>query len=423
MDTLESGTDFGAYVVEGLIAGGGMGQVYAARHSVYGSAVALKVLHASLHSDEGWRARFNEEGLVGTQLKHPHVLAARELVQSEGRIALVLDLVSGGQTLERVMAREFPSGLPLVQGLQAFLGIVQGIDYLHGKGIVHGDLKPENVMISGDFRKPETWCPQVTDFGTVALIANPVMLDGRPAVVATPRYASPEHLLGVSEIEIRSDIFCLGLLLHFMLTGQHASGARSVREAAHFVLMPIPLLGLVDHPVSVQAMFESAVAGEPTDRYPNCRALALDVRAVLDAHGAKLDLEDLQADLATEVDEDRGEEGTQPPRQETAATRVHTDPDERDDSSIIDTDAPTEPGDDEVDPLDEATDPGGPGHLMSSMPVVPPEPDEEVERTAAVRRRPQAAPEAAGGVPVFVWIAGGVAVVIILLIVVFAWPG
>ena len=82
---LDNGETFGPYRVEGLIAAGGMGQVYAARHDVYGSICALKVLHEALHEDPDWRRRFNHEGLVGTQLKHPHVLSARELVEAEGR--------------------------------------------------------------------------------------------------------------------------------------------------------------------------------------------------------------------------------------------------------------------------------------------------------------------------------------------------
>src|SRR5262245_13479784 len=122
MPSLESGSSFGPYSIEGFIAGGGMGEVYAARHTVYGTAVAIKVLHAALHRDEGWRLRFNEEGVVGQQLKHPNVLSARELLEHEGRVALVLDLCTGGQTLLRVMEREFPTGLPLVRALNVFLG-------------------------------------------------------------------------------------------------------------------------------------------------------------------------------------------------------------------------------------------------------------------------------------------------------------
>ena len=71
MEGYEPGSVFGGYTIEGLIAGGGMGRVYAARHEVYGNVVALKVLHPQLHADDSWRQRFNEEGLVGTRQTHP----------------------------------------------------------------------------------------------------------------------------------------------------------------------------------------------------------------------------------------------------------------------------------------------------------------------------------------------------------------
>ena len=90
--------------------------------------------------------------------------------------------------------RDYRDGLPLASALDLFLKILQGIDYLHEKGVVHGDIKPENLMIQGNPREPETWVPLVTDFGTVALIANPVEIEGKPAVVATPRYASVAEL-------------------------------------------------------------------------------------------------------------------------------------------------------------------------------------------------------------------------------------
>lgn len=305
MSMLEAGAPFGAYTIEGFIAAGGMGEVYAARHAVYGSPVALKVLHAALVQDADWRRRFNEEGLVGQQLKHPHVLAARELVEADGRVALVMDLVRGGQTLSRVLSREFATGLPLVQALQGFLAVLQGVEYLHGKAVVHGDIKPENVMIQGEFRDPSTWVPLVTDFGTVGLIAHPVLIDGQPAVVASPRYASPEHLYGVDRVEVRSDIYSLGLLLHYLLTGRHASEARTVQEAADVVARPIPLVHLVDQPAAVMALIQRATAVSPDDRYATCREMALAIRTTLDELGVKLQLEDLQADLATEVMEER----------------------------------------------------------------------------------------------------------------------
>lgn len=305
MGQLEAGARLGSYQIEGFIAEGGMGAVYAARDGLYGTPVALKVLHANLTADADWRLRFNEEGLVGQQLKHPNVLAARELVEADGRVALVLDLVRGGQTLSRVLQREYPNGLPLEAALQVLLAIIHGVEYAHGKGIVHGDLKPENVMVRGESRDPTTWAPLVTDFGTVGLIAHPVVIDGRPAVVASPRYASPEHLLGVDRLEPRSDVYSLGLLLHFLLTGRHVSEARSVEEAALSVATAPPVVHLVDQPASVLALFQRAAAPSPGERYPNCRELALAVRAVLDERGVQPDVEDLESEIATELVEGR----------------------------------------------------------------------------------------------------------------------
>ncbi len=413
-ETLAEGARFGAYTVQGIIAGGGMGQVYAARHEVYGSTVALKILHEKLHADDGWRARFNEEGLVGTQLKHPHLLSARELVEEEGRIALVLDLVPGGQTLEKIIAREFRQGLSLVQALQVFLGIVQGIEYLHGKGIVHGDLKPENVMIEGDFRNPESWIPKVTDFGTVALIAHPVMLDGRPAVVATPRYASPEHLLGVDQLEDRSDIYSLGLILHFLLSGRHASNAQTVREAYDRTLKAVPMVALVDQPESLMAVFQRAVAINPDERYPSCRELALAVRGLLDAHGVQLDLDDLRADLATEVDEDRAEQQQQAhARRKAEAERLNEEAEtelEEAPSALPD---PERPGGDAPSPDDAA-----PARAASAADTQPARQVTGISSASQVSPSPQQA-----GVPVAAWVAGAIAVMVLIIVAIYGWAG
>lgn len=301
MMTLQAGASFGPYVIEGFVAGGGMGRVYAAAHGVYGNAVALKVLHDRFAADPRWHTRFSDEGLLGLQLKHPHVLSARELVDHEGQAALVMDLVLGGQTLLSAIEREHPSGLSLGDALRIFLRIASGVEYLHERGIVHGDLKPENVLIEGQLRAPAQWMPRVTDFGTVALIADPVVIEGKAAVVASPRYASPEHVLGVDQLDIRSDIYALGLILHWLLSGEHASGARTVNEAAEVVLDPIALVHVVDQPDPLLRVLQTATAPSIDDRYQDCRALALAVRDVLDEIGLSVKLEDLQSELATEI--------------------------------------------------------------------------------------------------------------------------
>ncbi len=328
MGRLPAGATFGEWTVQGLIASGGMGDVYAATHARYPQGVALKVLHEALHADAGWRLRFNEEGLVGEVLKHPHVLSASALVEHEGRIALVLDLVPGGQTVEKIISRDYGTGLPAVAAMRLFMAIVQGVEYLHARGIIHGDLKPDNVLIDGDVRDPSSWVPKVTDFGTVALIAHPVVLNGRPAVVATPRYASPEHLDGVDALRVQSDIYCLGLILHFLLTGRHASDARTVLDAIPRVSEPLPELHLVDLPESLLAMFRRAVSVAPADRYQDCASLTYAIRDVLVDLGAPILLPDMTPDLATEL---TGEPRTPPA--ETVADREEMSEDDPTDQS------------------------------------------------------------------------------------------
>lgn len=419
MEPLEPGTRFGNYVIEGYVAGGGMGEVYAARDAVYGTPVAIKVLHEALHADPDWRRRFNEEGLVGTQLKHPHVLAARELVEVDGRVGLVMDLVRGAQTLHKLIVRDFATGLTMVHALQLFLGIVQGVEYLHGKGIIHGDIKPENVLVAtAEHRRPETWVPLVTDFGTVGLLAHPVMIDGQAAVVASPRYCSPEHLLGMDRLERRSDVYSLGLVLHFLLTGRHASDARTVEEAVDRVNHPITLSAMVDVPEAVIALVRKATAPSAADRHATARELALAVRRVLDELGIKLAVEDLQADLATEVMEEREKmrrEQEARAAAEAAAEVAAVAPPE------AEPEAPPAPPAEPPPLADTPTlvpdvPPGPPPSEVPTAPPTPP-PVPRVEPAKIQLDLPQP------GVPIGVVVAIGVGLVFIAIVLAMTWGG
>ena len=405
MMTFDAGAEFGDYTIEGLIAAGGMGQVYAARDKLYGSPVALKVLHRELHADQDWRLRFNLEGVIGQQLKHPHVVAARDLVESGDDVAIVLDLVSGGLTLQRVISREYPNGLTLVAGLKLFLGIVQGVEYAHGKMVIHGDIKPENVLIDGNYRSPETWVPKVTDFGTVGIMAHPVMIHGKPAVVVSPRYASPEHMQGIDHLENRSDVYSLGLLLHYLVTGHHACPANTVDEAALNVSRPVPLVGMVDQPENLIQIVQKATQREVAARYQSCRELAVAVRQVLDELGASLVLEDLSADLATEVMEERAkmrssQEGMgdtlDPGAPITDGVDLNTlaeEQPEATDSVDLNTLAEAQPAA-VPDVAPEATDSVDLNTLAEAQPEAAATPDVAPEAEAAAEAEPAAEPEA-----------------------------
>lgn len=304
---LDPGSVFGQYAVKTFIAGGGIGQVYAATHTIYGSNVALKVLHPDLYRNAAWRERLSDEGVIGKGLKHPNVLTTREIVEHDGRMALVLDLARGASTLHRVIRREFSTGMPTELALRLMLGVLQGVEYAHQQGVIHGDIKPENIMLQDLDRAQSEWSALVTDFGTASLIVNPVLVDGAVAVVASPRYASPEHLEGVDALIEASDIFSLGLLLHYLLTGAHASPAKNVDEALAYVQEPLEISKLIDQPRLVMSVFRRAVALKPEERYASCREMALGIRSVIDALGAEFE-DDIEADIPTVIMGDESEE-------------------------------------------------------------------------------------------------------------------
>jgi len=350
-------------------------------------------------------------------------------------VALVLDLVQEGKTLLRVMSREFPDGLPLVQALQVLLGLIQGVEYAHDKGVVHGDIKPENVLIHGNFRDARTWVPKLTDFGTVGILAIPVTIDGQPAMVVSPRYASPEHVLGMDRLDARSDIYCLGLLLHYLLTGQHASNAATVQEAAATVVHPVPVAALVDQPDSIVKIFQKATRVNPEERFESCREFAMGIREALDGLGAELVVEDLQADLLTEVMEDRkearkalwekqqskqgGDAAGEHVTGETAVAPEDTPAEEDDDLGRIEEE--DEDTADQVSPFGNrlsSTD----GDTSTAKTEVPGDDREYLPEdisTPAPVGTPMAE-ESGGDIPIGVWVAGVIAILVIVAVVAFS---
>ena len=266
------------------------------------------------------------------------------------------------------------------------------MDYLHEKGVVHGDIKPENIMINGNPREPETWVPLVTDFGTVALIANPVEIEGKPAVVATPRYASPEHLLGVDRIEVRSDVYCLGLILHFVVTAPPRQRRQEHPRCGHSRHERRAHRRLQDQPESLVKVFEKATARSPLRRYANIREFALAVRDVLEELGIQLGLEDVLAELATEVTGETDGSGN------LVAVSSHASvPSPA--SSLKGAVKPVAPELETVQPVKRDKSPARP-------------------ISAAAQGQPDSS-----AVPVAVWVAGGLAVLLILVIAVYSLPG
>ena len=277
--TLAPGTDLGAYKIIAPLGAGGMGEVYRARDTRLGREVALKVLPLSRQDDRERRARFAREAQALAALNNPHIAAVYDVVDIGEHRAIVMELVMG-PTLAEVIAR---GPVPLRLALGYAIDISDALGAAHAAGIVHRDLKPANVV---DHRDGSA---KVLDFGVAKLGAvDDVTADDRGtvtavtqdhAVIGTVGYMSPEQAHG-RQLDGRSDIFCLGIVLHEMISGQSAFHGDSAAALLSAVLRDDPpLLRTVvpATPRSVERCVARCLEKDPRRRYQN----AIDLTAAL----------------------------------------------------------------------------------------------------------------------------------------------
>ena len=216
-DALVGRTLAGKYRVEELVSEGGMGAVYRGTHILMDKTVALKVLHPALAADNIIVARFSREARAASRISHPHAISVTDFGESEdGIVFLVMEFLHG-RTLKEVVKSTGP--LPLTRVVEIMRQICGALEAAHAENVVHRDLKSENIMLldvaEGDWVK-------VLDFG-IAKIQEPAGQDaGLTApdlIIGTPQYMSPEQCSQTSEIDARSDIYSLGVILYELLAG------------------------------------------------------------------------------------------------------------------------------------------------------------------------------------------------------------
>jgi len=204
----------GKYRIEGRIAAGGMGTVYRATRLLIGDQVAIKLLHRELVSDEHAAERFRREAQAAARLKHPNAVSVYDFgVTGEGLVYLVMELVEGESLREIIKAR---GPLPAAEAAEIARQVCAALDEAHGRHVVHRDVKPDNIVVSETARGLRV---KVLDFGVAKLRDLPVTaITQTGSIVGTPHYMSPEQCLG-EELDHRSDIYSLGIVLYEMLAG------------------------------------------------------------------------------------------------------------------------------------------------------------------------------------------------------------
>ncbi len=208
----------GKYRVIRLIGDGGMGSVYEAHHEMLGTNVALKFLHSELARRPGLSSRFLQEARVSARIQSPHVTRVTDVDQTpDGAPFIVMELLSG-ESLQDMLDRR--SKLARDQAIDFALQILAGLEAAHALGVVHRDLKPDNVFIT-----PSTGGPvlKLLDFGIAKLYDTNEYKKGltRPgAIMGTPEYMAPEQLYSADKVDHRADLYSIGVLLYEMLTGE-----------------------------------------------------------------------------------------------------------------------------------------------------------------------------------------------------------
>ena len=215
---LEPGTVIrGKYRIERQLGRGGMGTVYLAEHILLGRQRALKFISSELSQDSTFLRRFRREAQAATQLQHPNVVQVVDLDQGEdGSPYMAMEYVEGPDLRHALAA----GALPVERALAIARGIAQGLGEAHAKGIIHRDVKPENILLAGGNGAPEI--PKLLDFGIAAMKESTTAASRTHGLMLTPQYASPEQWKGMASelLDGRADLYALGGVLYEMLTGQ-----------------------------------------------------------------------------------------------------------------------------------------------------------------------------------------------------------
>jgi len=259
----------GKYRVEARLAEGGMGCVYRATHVLMEKTVAVKVLHPALSADDKIVARFTREAKAASRISHPHALTVTDFGESEdGIVFLVMEYIDGF-TLKDVIRREGP--MPLARVVEIVRQVSGALLAAHEQGVVHRDLKSDNIMLvvtgEGDWSK-------VLDFGiakiTDAMGTPDPGLTAPNLIIGTPQYMSPEQCGQSSEIDQRSDIYSLGIILFEMLAGHVPfSGDSPTAIMMKHMQEPPPsiLQERADLPAEVGRVVARALAKTPAERF------------------------------------------------------------------------------------------------------------------------------------------------------------
>ncbi|MEO0321387.1 MAG: serine/threonine-protein kinase, partial [Myxococcota bacterium] len=266
-----------------LIGRGGMGAVLEAFHTRTERRVAIKWLLPGLVENPAAVARFEHEAKASGRIDHPNVVGIHDFGEFEGSYYLVMDYLEGLTLGERLEA----GALGVAECARLMLPVLRGVAAAHEQGVIHRDLKPDNIFLPVD-RNGLPRPPKVLDFGISKLErreARDLEITRAGEVVGTPFYMSPEQSQGKDDVDARTDVFSLGIILYECLTGRRPFTGKSYAETLVKIATedatPVDMLA-PEVPSELAAVIETAMAKDPAERYAGVAELGAALAAFAD---------------------------------------------------------------------------------------------------------------------------------------------
>jgi serine/threonine protein kinase len=260
------GKEISNYRIEKLIGRGGMSEVYLANHTQIKRKVAVKILKESLFPDKKIRERFKNEAATLSLFQHPNIVVLYDYIEDKESILFVMEYVEG-KTLDDFISTE-TGPLPIEKLIPLFIQILSGVEYAHNQNIIHRDIKPSNIIITKQGHV------KILDFGIAKLLnSENHNLTKAGSRLGTALFMSPEQVKG-GTVDIRTDIYSLGVTLFQMATGRCPYDNNSTEYEIYnkIVNEPLPDAGNIYIGISkvLEDVIKKATEKNPKDRYQSC---------------------------------------------------------------------------------------------------------------------------------------------------------
>ncbi|MEB3020274.1 serine/threonine-protein kinase [[Mycobacterium] crassicus] len=281
MSALTSGDTFAGFQIIRLLGAGGMGEVYLAQHPRLPRRDALKILPAHISSNDEFRQRFAREADLASTLWHPHIVGVHDRGEFNDQLWISMDFVDGLDAA-KLLTRNHPSGMPVGKVIEIVTAVAAALDYAHGHGLLHRDVKPANIMLSKSDGNAEAQRILLADFGIARNVDEASGLTATNMTVGTVAYAAPEQLTGET-MDGRADQYALAATAYHLLSGSqlfsHSNPA--VVIGRHLSAAPPTLADSHPELSDFDPILAVALAKSPEGRFARCSDFA---QALVDQH-------------------------------------------------------------------------------------------------------------------------------------------